>query len=101
MTRRITTQILENAVQDLNEMLGLAITQYAEDANGKVIRDQNGWLTTNAGTFYIGGAYGGYRLERMCKGGGAMDISDRGTKREVLDTINAIKTGIRLARGEI
>ena len=101
MTKRITTQILENAVIELNKMLGQPTTPYAENDQGKAIRNESGGLVPNAGTFYIGGAYGGYRLERMCKGGGAMDISDRGTKRDVLDTINAIKTGIRLAKGEI
>lgn len=97
---RITTQILENAVADLNTMLGQATTPYASNAKGETIRNEKGGLIPNAGTFYIGGANGGYRLERMCRGGGAMDISQRGTKREVLDTINAIKTGIRLAREE-
>jgi len=95
---RVTTQILENAIFELNRMLGQSTTPYAEDNQGKAIRNKSGGLIPNAGTFCLDGSNGGYRLERMCGGGGTMDISQRGTKREVLDTINAIKTGIRLAR---
>ena len=61
-------------------------------------RDANGSLIANAGTYYIGGAYGGYRLERMSKGGGASDISPRLSKPALAEWINAYIDGIEVGR---
>jgi hypothetical protein len=51
-----------------------------------------------AGHFYVGSAYGGYRLERLCSKGGASDISDRGTAREVHTFVSAMLKGIDLGK---
>jgi len=59
-------------------------------------RAPDGRLIANAGTYYIGGAYGGYRLERMAESGGASDISPRLSKRELADWINAYIDGIEV-----
>lgn len=45
--------------------------------------------------FSIGGAYGGYRLERK---GQSVDVSPRGTKRECYDYIRAMLEGVRLSQ---
>lgn len=49
------------------------------------------------GHYYIGYANGGTRLEQTCEGGGARDISDRGTKRETYDFMRAFLKGIEAA----
>jgi len=55
------------------------------------------WDYSTAGHFYVQGAYGGYRLERVCaNGSGASDISYRGTKREIYDQLRVLNEGLRL-----
>jgi len=52
---------------------------------------------SNAGTYYVQGAYGGYRLERIANdGGGASDITTFGTKREVYEQIKTAVTVLEL-----
>ena len=45
--------------------------------------------------FSIGGAYGGYRLERKKQ---SVDVSPRGTKQECYDYIRAMLEGVTLYR---
>tara|TARA_R100000935_G_scaffold56927_1_gene89631 strand:+ start:1354 stop:1680 length:327 start_codon:yes stop_codon:yes gene_type:complete len=46
---------------------------------------------SGVGTFYVGEAYGGYRLERTVNdGGGCSDITSRGTKKEIYYQIKAM-----------
>ena len=90
MANSITIKILDSAVSRLNYALEMPTEQY--------IRKPDGKLEGQAGHFYVGGAYGGYRLERMSKGGGASDISPRGTKKEVWTFVQALLSGIELAR---
>lgn len=46
---------------------------------------------SGVGTFYVGEAYGGYRLERTVNdGGGCSDITGRGTKKEIYYQIKAM-----------
>lgn len=48
--------------------------------------------------FLIDGAYGGYRITRICADGrGETDISPRGTKREINDFLYAILIGMNIA----
>ena len=89
---KITLDMLNRRVALLNDMTGAAQEPYKSD------RDANGSLIANAGTYYIGGAYGGYRLERMSKGGGASDISPRLSKPALADWINAYIDGIEVGR---
>ena len=84
----ITKEMLSRRVALLNDMTGAEKSPYAPE------RDANGALVANAGTYYISGAYGGYRLERMSKGGGASDISPRLSKPALADWINAYIDGI-------
>jgi len=88
MKQRITKNILEKRVALVNDLLGNAQEPWQAD------RDSNGNLVPNPGCHYIAGAYGGYRLEEMCNGGGARDISPRLTKRELYEWINAYIDGI-------
>jgi len=85
---RINKTMLERRVSLLNEILGQPNEPYQTE------RDANGNLVANAGTYYLGNAYGGYRLERMAKGGGASDISPRLPAGQVCDWINAYIDGI-------
>ena len=87
---RVTKEMLERRVALLNDMTGAAQEPYKGE------RDPDGRLVPNAGTYYIGGAYGGFRLERMSEGGGASDISPRLSKRELADWINAYIDGIEI-----
>ena len=89
---RITIDMLKRRVALLNDITGAAQEPYKSD------RDANGHLITNIGTYYIGGAYGGHRLERMSKGGGASDISPRLSKPALADWINAYIDGIEVGR---
>ena len=82
--------MLEMRVALLNDMTGASREPYKTD------RDIDGHLIANIGTYYIGGAYGGHRLERMTKGGGATDISPRLNKSALADWINAYIDGIEI-----
>ena len=88
----VTKKMLDRRVALLNDMTGAPQTPYASG------RDDSGRLIANAGTYYISGAYGGYRLERMSKGGGASDISPRFSKPALFEWINAYIDGIELGR---
>ena len=79
---RITNKHLEAMTNRLNKLVG---------AEPKVWNKETG--KSNAGTYYVQGAYGGYRLERIANdGGGASDISLRGTKREIYEQIKTAVT---------
>lgn len=96
MSNRITVKNLEWLVSRINDALGVPQEPYKHDADGKAIRDANGRMTANAGTVYLGGAYGGYRFEQMCKGGGCRDLSSSGycSKRELYEIGQAYLHGI-------
>lgn len=89
--QQITKSMLEGKVDLLNKMLGQPTKTYTKNDAGK-------WVA-NPNVFYIGAANGGFRLERICnEGGGASDISPRGTKREVYEYISAFIKGIEAAK---
>lgn len=81
-------EYLNKRVALINDLLDVPQEPYQSE------RDENGRLVTNADVHYIGGAYGGYRLECMCKGGGARDISPRLSKRQLAEWIDAYIDGI-------
>jgi hypothetical protein len=88
---RITIKHLSHVVALLNDAAGAAREPYT--------RDEQGQFRANVGTFTIDRAYGGFRLERIAtEGGGASDISPRGTAREVYTFINGMLEGIERAR---
>ena len=73
---RVSMGRLKKLVEELNTIKGYAVKPYDIDFNGE--------FTANVGTYYIGQAYGGYRLEQICNtSGGARDVGMRGTKKEV------------------
>ena len=86
---RTTMKQLESAVEFLNIETNSPLTAY-ESVDGR--------LVPNAGHYSIDSAYGGYRLVRMCKGGGERDIQpQRGTKT---DCWNAIHTVLNVLRAQ-
>ena len=87
---RVTNKMLEMRVALLNDMVGAAQEPYQTE------RDANGHPVANVGTYHLSGAYGGHRLERMTKGGGATDISPRLSKPALADWINAYINGIEI-----
>lgn len=89
MADRITTKQIENLVKDINASLGVPNDPYSDT------RDNNGGLIANVGTVYVAGAYGGARLEQMCRGGGSRDFLSTGytTKRVVYDIAMAWLSG--------
>jgi len=91
MTQRITKKTLQSRIDLLNETLGYNIEAWTKCANGR--------YRANPNTYVLGCAYGGYRLEQICNdGGGARDISPRGTARETYDFINAFIAGVNTAK---
>jgi len=79
---RITIKHLDAMTNRLNKLVGAELEVWNKET-GK----------SNAGTYYVQGAYGGYRLERICNdGGGASDISLRGTKREIYEQMKTAVT---------
>ena len=88
---RITIKHLHRVVALLNDAVGADREPYT--------RDDEGRFRANVGTFRIDRACGGFRLERIAsEGGGASDISPRGTAREIHEFIQAMLVGLDLAR---
>ena len=87
MADRITVTQLRARVARLNDLFDYPRDPYGEN------RDERGGLVANAGTFTLDGAYGGWRLCQMCKGGGERDLTGRDTARATYDAINAFIAG--------
>jgi len=87
---KTTIKMLERRISLLNDMTGAAHEPY------QIERDVDGHPIANVGTYYLSGAYGGHRLERMTRGGGATDISPRLSKPALADWINAYINGIEI-----
>jgi hypothetical protein len=84
VTQRITKTMLKKRLDILNDVFGYDREPYMRDLQGNV--------KGNQGTFIIDSAYGGHRLAQMsCSRGGTgeLDLSPRGTTRETYDTVNA------------
>lgn len=96
MTDRVTNKQLEALCEQINQLHGVPNEPYKSD------RGEDGRLVANAGTVYVAGAYGGVRLEQMCKGGGSRDLlsSGYGTKRELFNAMHSYIRGYRAANGE-
>lgn len=86
---RITTQMLENKVNYLNDLTNNAREPYKFGKG------------SNIGTYYISKANGGYQLEQIVNsGGGARNILNTGrtTKKDLYNNINSFLLGIELAK---
>ena len=81
---RITMKQLEERITTLNDALGYSREPYSPFTH-----------RANPNTFYVGQAYGGYRLEQIVsESGAARDISPRGTKREVYNYVDGMLKGV-------
>ena len=82
---RITTTHLDRMCDQLNGLVGAEFNVWNKETR-----------KYNVGTYYVQGANGGYRLERVANDlGGTSDITFRGTKREVYEQI---KTAVAVLR---
>ena len=94
---RITKKDLELAVLRLNEYLDLPAEPYSKGEDGK--------LHPNAGVYCLGGAYGGWTLERMSMREGCTGVTTPLScgyvpKRELYYLIQAYRSGLRVGRGD-
>jgi len=83
---RITKKDLENQVALINRLTG-----HPEEVTGHAI----------AGQYILAGAFGGNKLEQICKDGhGTNDItSGYDTKRDLYNKMSAIITGLSMKKG--
>lgn len=91
---RITKKQLETLINRLNKLTNSPERPYTV-ADGK--------CTANPGCYYLAGAYGGYKLERMSNaGGGCHDVVPTGytTKHALYDAIYCYLSGIDAGREE-
>ena len=87
--KRITELDIERRIERLNQLTGAALEPYTKVGGGK--------LTANIGTYYLSGAYGGWRLEKIVNSrGGAADVLQSGftTKRDLYNQLNSYIAGI-------
>ena len=88
--QRITKATLEARIRHLNERTGNPVEPYK-------LNEDTDRYEAQIGCFYVGKAYGGYRLEQIVNSGGACrDVSLRGTRREVFTFIGAMLTGFQI-----
>jgi hypothetical protein len=79
---------IENKIDILNHSLGLELEPYTYNKETKK-------MSHNVGTFYLDSAYGGYKLNQICLGGGSNEIIRvRMTKREIYNVIDAMLLGV-------
>ena len=84
---RVTKEMLENKVDQLNMLTGSTRKYFSTD----------GKFTINIGHFCISGAYGGYELQRVCtSGGGVRTPLNTGhiPKKELYNLISAFIDGM-------
>ena len=88
----MTLKRLENKVKSLNLLRGFK-TKTME------FNEVEGQFVSNPDVYYIGRAYGGYRLEQIAnKWGGCRDITPRTTKKELYELIDMMVYGYNLAQ---
>lgn len=93
---QITMNQLRDLVIRLNQLTGENVEPYSRPETAAACQR----LTANVGTYVLDGAYGGWQLARICKGGGqSLPLGhSRGTKRETYDRINAFILGFEEAK---
>jgi hypothetical protein len=90
MSNQTTIKMLESRVNMLNGALNQP-TEYWDKSSARPCH--------NVGHYYVGQAYGAYRLEQIASGtGAARDISPSGTKREIWDYVTAMIAGVEAAQ---
>lgn len=91
---RITKDDLERLVERINKATGSPLEPWT--------RREDGRLKANVGNYYLSGAYGGVKLERVCSdSGGCDDISTDGfgTKRQLYTWMRAFLAGLAVKEG--
>jgi len=89
---RMTKAKLKARLDWVNDALGNASEAYTMTEDG---------LRANVGTITLDWAYGGVRVCRMVgPGGGETDLSLRGNMREAATYLDAMLTGINIAKGK-
>lgn len=86
---RITTKDLEILTNRINKQTDSPIQAWTRNTELK--------MKASVGHYYIAGAYGGVKLERMCnESGGCTDISTQGfgTKKELYHWMQAFLAGL-------
>jgi hypothetical protein len=84
---RITYKDLDNKLKKVNSFLKFEQEPWSTNKEHKIV--------ANIGTYYIGQAYGGYRIEQITnRGGGCRNISKRGTKKECYNFLEGMLEGI-------
>ena len=88
----MTIKQLEHKVKNLNLIRGFkTVTGEWDEKKGKFISNPN--------VYYIGKAYGGFRLEQIVnEGGGCRDITHRTTKKELYELMDMMLYGYELAQ---
>jgi hypothetical protein len=72
---RATRKMIEALCTRVNKANGLSDNLYVRSAQGGLAREPStGHLVTNAGVVYLTGQTGGWRIEKMCEGGGSSDL---------------------------
>lgn len=96
MTNRVTNADLERVCRLINSALGLTSHEPYLVKGSK-----EGPPIHNVGCVYLGGAYGGVRIEQMCEGGGCRDLLSTGydTKRLVYGRACAYLEGLNVGKG--
>ena len=88
---RIKQSDLEHLVERINKVTDSPLEPWGKDGQGK--------LRANVGNYYLSGAYGGVKLERMVsESGGCDDISTDGfgTKRQLYTWMRAFLAGLAI-----
>jgi len=89
---RVTKGMIEGQLKVLNKIIGVP-EAYEKDAQGNVLRCPDGYMVQCEGHYYLQGAYGQFKIERMCRYGSA-DATPLGTKSEVYYQVKAMIEGI-------
>lgn len=89
MNKRVTKEMLDRQVNLLNKMLNRPLTYFdSPDIKSRKI---------SVGHFHLDSAYGQYSLcETGSSGGGEHTIIARTTKRDLLDKLFVLRTGIAI-----
>tara|TARA_Y100001937_G_scaffold50477_1_gene70187 strand:- start:3617 stop:4072 length:456 start_codon:yes stop_codon:yes gene_type:complete len=96
---RITKADLRRRIAYLNRITGHAEEPYKLNDDGTIARETRegrNRAVVNAGTYTLSGAYGGWNLCQMTRGGGERNVFSHGhvAKRELWREINAYIEGI-------
>ena len=88
MASRITESDLERIVERLNVETG---------NNPEPFTRANGVTTPNPGSYLLAGAYGGWKLEQIVRGGGTRDVLGTGyiPKRALYEQIRCYMGGVQ------